>query len=109
MSCCMVCMNSAFFEDLVASSVFDRLPEETQQLIHSFMSTLVETASVGGSIASEGATPKVVSMEVPIAVPKLARSPRPKPTSASEVPKLTKDKQRKTLSVCESPRKHQRK
>jgi len=37
------------------------------------MSVLVETTSVGGSMASEGVAPEVVSVEMPIEVPKSQR------------------------------------
>ena len=49
-------------------------------LLNSLMLKLVETASAEGSMASEGAAPGVVSVEVPAVVPKSLRSPRPKPT-----------------------------
>jgi len=53
---------------------------------------LTETASAGGTVASEGASPKVVSMKVPKTVPTMPRLPRPKPTLTREVPKSKKDK-----------------
>lgn len=96
----MLRMNHKFFENLVASSVFDRLLEVTQQLINNVMSSHVETASARGSIASLGATPEVVNMEAPAAVPKSSRSPRPKPTPVREVPKTNKCKQKKKTTMC---------
>lgn len=102
----MMCMNHVFFEDLVASSVFERLCEETHHLINSFMSTPAETASAKGSIAFEGASLEVVSMEVPAAVLKSPRSPRPKLALARDVPNLKKHKQKKMLLVHQSLRKH---
>lgn len=49
---CQVCMNHAFFGNLGASFVFERLPEETQQLINSFMFEPMGTTSARESIAS---------------------------------------------------------
>lgn len=72
--------------------MFDRLVVETQQLINKFMFEPMETTSVGGSIAFEGATLEVISMEVSAGVPKSPRSPRLKPTLAREGPKPKKDK-----------------
>lgn len=44
-------MNPESFEVLVASSMFDRLPKETQELLNILMSTLAEIASDGGLMA----------------------------------------------------------
>ena len=63
-------------------------------------------ASIGGAIASKGASPEVMSMEVPAAVPTTPRSLWPKPTLVKEVPNPNKDKQKKPVLVHESPRKH---
>jgi len=41
------CMNRENFEALIASSVFERLPKEMQELLSSIMSGPVETVSVG--------------------------------------------------------------
>lgn len=60
----------------MASSKFDRLPKETQELLNSHMLAPIETESAGFSMASKGATPEVISVEVPAVVPKLIRSPR---------------------------------
>ena len=106
MSCYQLSMNLAIFEDLVASSMFDKLPKETQELLTSLMSAPMETASAGGSMASEGVSPEFISVEVLTKVPKLLRSPRPRPTTTKEGPKTKKDKQKVTQSVRESPRKH---
>ena len=45
-------------------------------------------------------------MEVLEVVPMAPKSPRPKPTPTREVPKPKKDKQKKWMSVHETPRKH---
>lgn len=82
------------------------MSESSQNLINSIMSALAETTSNGGIIASKGASSEVVSMEVPAAVPKAPRSPRLKPTPKREAPKPKKDKQKKTMPMRESPRKH---
>jgi len=42
-------MNLESFEALVASLVFDKLPKETQELLTSIISALVETATAEGS------------------------------------------------------------
>lgn len=52
MSCYQLCMNPMIFKDLVVSSVFDKLPKETQELLKSLMLAPMETASAGGSIPS---------------------------------------------------------
>jgi len=65
-----------------------------------------ETASTRETVASEGVSPKVMSMEVLATVPMTLRSPRPKPMLMREVPKPKKDNQKKLMPVCESPRKH---
>lgn len=97
MLCYLLHMNCELFQDLLVSSVFDRLPEETQFLINNFMSAPTETASTRGAITSEGVDPEVMSMEVPTAVPKAPRSPRPKPMLPREVPKTKKDEHNKML------------
>jgi len=89
-------MNTESFEALVASSMFDILHKVTQELLTSLMSAPVETTSAGGSMASKGADPKVVSVKVPAEVPKSPRSPRPRPTPLKEGPKTKKDKQKVT-------------
>lgn len=85
-------MNLASFEALVASSAFDRFPKEKQELLNSLISEPVETTSVGGTMASEGVAPEVVSVEVPTDVPKLLRSPRLRRTLTKRGPKTKKDK-----------------
>jgi len=65
-----------------------------------------KTASTEGTIASEGAAPVVVSMEVPAVVPMAWRFPRSKPMVMREVPKPKKDKKKKLILVRESSRKH---
>lgn len=80
MSCYRLRMNPAIFEDLVASSVFDKLPKETHELLNSLMLVPIEVASAGGYMASKGASPEVISVEVPTTVRKSARSHRPNPT-----------------------------
>lgn len=78
----------------MASSVFDTLPKETQELLNSLMSTPVETTSAGESMAFEGDAPEVRSVEVPVDVPKSLRSPRPRPTSTRDGSNTKKDKQK---------------
>jgi len=56
------------------------------------MSALVEIASVAEVMATEGATLEVTSVEIPAEVPKLLRSPKPRPTPPKEGPKTKKDK-----------------
>lgn len=85
-------MNRKFSEDLVTSSVFNSLPEETQQFIRSTMSGPGETASTGGTIASKGAALEVVSMEVLTPVPTVLRFPRQKHTPVHETHTLMKYK-----------------
>lgn len=105
---CLLCMNREFFEDFLTSPMFDQYPESDRKLIHDI--TLgpgpAETASTRRAIASEGASPEVMSMEVLAAVLMMSRSPRLKPMPTREVPKLKKDKQKKPMLVHESPQKH---
>lgn len=54
----------------------------------------------------EGATPEVVTMEALDPMPTEPRSPRPKPTPFRETQNLKKDKQKKSVPMRESPRKH---
>ena len=81
-------------------------PESDKNVINNFMPTTAETASTGGIVTSEGATHEFMSMEVPTAMPKAPRSPRPKPMPKREAPKPKRDKQKKMMPVHESPRKH---
>lgn len=60
-------------------------------------------------MASEVASPEVVSVDMPTAVSKSLRSPRQKPTPVGEASKTKKDKQKVTHLVRESPKKHQKK
>lgn len=99
-------VNPKFYAYLAASSVFEKLREDTQQFIHNIMFAPAKTASTREVISSEGDAPKVVSMEVPTAVPMAPRSPRPKPTLVRDVPKPKKDKKKNHVPVCKSPRKH---
>lgn len=85
-------MNPRVYANLVASSVFDKFPEETHQFIPSTMSGPGDTNSTGGAVTSEGAAPKVMSMKNPAAMPTAPRSPRPKPMMVREDPKPKKDK-----------------
>lgn len=80
--------------------------ESDQYFINNVMSAPDETASTGGNVASKGVAPEVVSMEVPAAIPKVPRSPRPKPTLSREAPKPKMDKQKKTFPMRESLSKH---
>lgn len=103
---CRVFMNPQFYADLIVASMFEMLSEDTQRFILSTTSEPAETASTGKAIASKGATPEVLSMEVPTAVPTAPRSPWPKPTPMREVTKPNKDKQKKHVLVRESRRKN---
>ena len=60
-------------------------------------------------MASKGASPEVVSVEVPASVSKSSRSPRLKPTPAREASNKKKDKQKATQPVHEFSRKNQKK
>lgn len=100
---------SSVFKDFVANSVFDKLPKETQELLNRLMLEPMETTSDGGSMASEGASLEVVSVEVLVAVPKSPRSPRLKCMLEGEASKMKKDKQKAIQLTCESLRKHHRK
>lgn len=99
-------MNPQGLEDLVTSSVFERLPKDTQQFILNAMSGLGEIASTEGTIASTGAVLEVISMETPASMPTTSRSPRLKPTPVRENPKPKKENKKRPILVCESPRKH---
>jgi len=85
-------MNLENFEALVASSIFDKLCKATQELLTKFMSAPMETASARGSMASEGASSNIISVEIPIEVLKSPRSPKPRPTLTREGPKTKKGK-----------------
>ena len=61
-------MNPQVYTDLVTSSVFEKLLEDTQHFILSTMSRLGEITSTGGIITSKGAALEVMSMEVPAIV-----------------------------------------
>lgn len=104
--CFPLFMNPQVFADLVASSVFDRLPKDTQQFILNTMSGPGKTKITGGTISSEGASPEVVSIEAPTTMPTAPRSPRPKPTLVREAPKPKKDKEKRPMLLHESKRKH---
>jgi len=56
--------------------VFDKFVEETQELLTNLMSTPIESRSVGGLAASEGASLEVVSVEVPTPVPNSSMFPK---------------------------------
>jgi len=58
------------FENLLARPVYDQCLEFDQNLIKSFMYAPAKIASIWGVFATKGASPKAMSMEVPIAVPK---------------------------------------
>lgn len=91
-----LCMNPKSFEALVASSMFDRLPKETQEILNSLMLVPMETASAGGCMVSEGDAPEVVNVEMPAVVPKSPRFPRLKPTLAGGASKMKKEKYKVT-------------
>lgn len=88
--------------------MFAKYSKSDRMLICDIMLGLgpTETTSSGEIVAFEGASPEVVSMEVPPIVPTAPRSPRPKPTPTREVPKPKKDKQKKLMPVRKSSRKH---
>ena len=83
-------MNRENFEFLIASSVFETLPKETQVFLHSIMSKptksmSVEVMTTKGDVLevameAEGATPEVVPTEGPAKVPKSPKTPRPRHT-----------------------------
>lgn len=83
-------MNHENFEVLLASAVFETLPKETQELLHSIMSMptevmYIEAVTTEGAIsevamAAEGAAPKVAPIEVSIEVLISHRTPSPRPT-----------------------------
>lgn len=102
-------MNHEYFEALIVSSTFEKLPKETQELLSSIMSVLAETVSAGEAMAVEGAALEITSVEVPTEVPKSPRSPRPRPMPNKEGPKTKKDKHKPTPLVRASPRKHPQK
>lgn len=66
----------------------------------------IETTSAKEIVASEGDTPKVMSMEVPTNMPIVPRLPSMKPTPTREVPKLKKYKKNYMMPLRESLRKH---
>jgi len=99
-------MNPQVYVDLVASSLFDKLPKDTQRFILSTMSRPGKTASVGETFTPEGAALEVMGMKALVVMHMVLRLPRPKPTPVREVPKPKKDKQKKPMSMRESPRKH---
>lgn len=102
-------MNPIVFEDLVACSVFDKLPKETQGILKSLMLVSVETTSARGFMASKRAASKVISVDMPTTVPKSLKSPRLKPTLETEGSRMKKDKLKVIQLVCELRRKHQKK
>jgi len=61
------------------------------------------------AITVEGASQKVVSIEVEEEMPKSPRSPRAWPTLTKEGPKTEKDKKKAPKWVCASPKKHPQK
>lgn len=73
---------------------FANLLELNQKFILEKMlgTTPTEIVSTGGDVASEGVSPKVVSMEAPAPVPMAPRFPKLKPTPARETSKMKKDK-----------------
>ena len=54
------CMNLDYFETLVASSVFEKLPKETLELLTGILLAPVEIAGVGEAMAAKGDVPKVL-------------------------------------------------
>jgi len=76
--------------------MFAKMSKLNQKFILEKMlgSSPLETVSTGGDVSSEGAAPKVVSMEALATAPTASRSPRLKPTLAREI-QTTKPKKDK--------------
>jgi len=108
--CCLLPMNQSYWEDLVISPTFAKFSELNQKFILEKIlgPSPVETVSTSGDVASKGASMEVVSMEALAPVPMVLRSPRPKPTPNREtqIAKLKKDKLKKLVLVCKSPKKN---
>ena len=75
---CQLFMNPQVFADLVVSSAFDKLPEDTQWFIFSTIFGLGKTVSIGEVVALDGATQEIMSREAPATMHMTPRSPRPK-------------------------------
>jgi len=96
-------MNHETFEFLLAIFVFDTLPQANQELLHSIMLMPTETMSTEAvtadgvvpemAMATKGASSEVAPTKIPIEVPKLPQSPRPRPTPTKDIPKNKKGKQ----------------
>lgn len=89
--------------------MFEKLLKETQELLTVIMSALMEIASIGEAITTEGLSLEVTSVEVRVEALKSPRSPNMRATPPKVGPKTKNDKQKETQSVCELPRKHQKK
>jgi len=93
-------MNHETFELLLASSVFQTMPQANQDLLCSIMSMPTEAMSVEAAttkgvvpevhMAAEGATPEGAPAEIPAEIPKSPRMLRPWPTPTTEGPKIKK-------------------
>jgi len=110
-------MYCEYFEALIESSTFKKLPKEIQEFLSSIMSLPAET-SIGGealaiegiaqkvAMVAEGATLKIASIEVPIEVPKSLSLPRPWPSLTKEGQKIKNDKHKVPHPMRTSPKKY---
>lgn len=94
-------MNHEIYEVFLASSVFKTLPKETQELLHSIMSTPTGTMDTK-EMTAEGAMMEVIRMskrpapkvvDVLVEFPKSPRTPRLKLIATKESAKDKKGKQ----------------
>jgi len=110
-------MNPDIFEALIASSMFEKFPMETQELVSSIMLMPAKTVSAGEEMeiegtspevvmAAKGASPEVETIKVLKEVRKSLRTPRPRPTPTKEGPKSKKDTHEAQQPVKASPKKH---
>jgi len=106
-------MNYEFFQDLVASLVFEKLSKETQELVNSVMSTNTKAMKIE-EVASEENVQEI-DMEAEVAapevakllaeVPKSSRTLRLKPTPTKVTVKDKKGK-KPTIPVHVTPRRN---
>lgn len=97
-------MNHELFEALITIPMFDQFLELDKKFICDIMSRLgpTETTSIGGTMAFEGDSIEVVSIEALATMSIVLRSPRPKPTPMRETQKLKQDKQKRSVPMRES-------
>lgn len=91
-------MNHEHFKVMIASSVFETLPKETQEFLQNIMSMPTEAIDTEAEVSvteidmeAKEVAPEVV--EVLTEVPKSPRMSRPKPTPTKETMKDKKEKQ----------------